>query len=341
MAFERPTLKEIVERVSADAASRSGKQNLRWSTIGVLSRVVAGVAHSLYGYIEFVLRQIFSSTAEGQYLERRASEYGITRKAAVAATGTVTFIGSAVVPSGTLLQSPDSIQYLTTADSSDNQAPIIAVEPGLDSNAQAGLELSLVSPILGVQSTATASEISGGVDAETDESLRERLLNRQKNPPKAGTKSDYVSWALSVPSVTRAWCYPMELGLGNVTVRFMTDRATSNGIPNDEAITAVEDYINSQMPVTTILTVVAPIPKSLDMTLDILPDTEEARLKIKGAVEQAILREAEPGGIVLYSSLDRAVAGVSEVLSYRIVSPTDDVTTNTGEILVPGMITYQ
>ena len=100
MSFARPTLKEIVARVQSDAESRAGKKFMRWSTVPVLCRVIAGVSHTLHGFIAFVLRQCFTTTAEGKYLERRASEYGIYRKAATAATGEVTFTGAGTVPSG-------------------------------------------------------------------------------------------------------------------------------------------------------------------------------------------------------------------------------------------------
>ncbi|MBS1344767.1 MAG: baseplate J protein, partial [Sutterella sp.] len=79
MSFERPTLAEIIRRVQADAESRIGKNVMRWSLASVMTRVIAGVSHGLHGYIAFVLRQCFTSTAEGNYLERRASEYGIYR----------------------------------------------------------------------------------------------------------------------------------------------------------------------------------------------------------------------------------------------------------------------
>lgn len=341
MPFERPTLSELIDRVKADAESRCGKQTLRWSVLGVLVRVIAGVAHGLYGFIAFVLRQIFSSTAEGEYLERRASEYGITRRPAAAAVGTVTFTGEGSVPAQTRLQNQAGTVYVTTEASAESTAPITAEQAGAAGNAEEGMELTLVSPVEGVQSTAIAGELSGGADPESDESLRERLLERQKTPPRAGTKEDYVAWAKEVPGVTRAWCYPMELGPGRVTVRFMTDGMTENGIPSSQMIETVEDHIEGQMPVTVILAVVAPQAKPLSMTLDILPDTEEARAKIKSAIEQVILNEAAPGGPVLLSSLSRAVGSVSEVSSFRIVTPTDDVTTTTGQILVPGEITYQ
>lgn len=313
---------------------------MRWTLVPVLSRVIAGVSHTLHGHINFILRQIFSSTAEGAYLERRASEYGIYRKAASYATGVVTFVGLGVVPEGTLLQTGDGAVYVTTTDSSDGEAPIKASAAGASGNADAGMELTLISPVEGVQSTCTAGELTGGADAEDDEALRERLLFRQKSPPKAGTKQDYVKWALEVPGVTRAWCFPKEMGQGHVTVRFMTDGMTENGIPNARMIKTVQEYIEAEMPVTTVLHVVAPIPKKLDMTVDILPDTERLRQQVEGAIAQTIIAESSPSGAILLTSLDRAIASISDLKSYRIQVPADDVACSTGEIFVPGKITF-
>lgn len=341
MPFERPSLQELITRVQSDAESRLGKKAMRWTLVPVLSRVIAGVSHSLHGLIAFTIRQIFSSTAEGAYLERRASEYGVYRKQAASAVGSVTFSGDGHVPAGTQLQSGDDMIYLTTTDlDEDKVAQIRAAKPGAAGNADAGMELTLVSPIAGIMSTAVAGELTGGTDAEDDESLRERLLQRQKNPPKAGTKADYVAWALSVAGVTRAWCYPQELGQGHVTVRFMTDGMTENGIPNEVMVKRVTEYIESMMPVTCILHVEAPIPKPLDVTIDLLPDDIAVKAKIESAIESVVMSESKPGGPILRTSLDRAISGVSEVLSYRIISPTDDVGTTTGEIYVPGIVSW-
>lgn len=336
MAFERPTLTEIIRRVQADAESRIGKKVMRWSLASVMTRVIAGVSHGLHGYIAFVLRQCFTSTAEGNYLERRASEYGIYRLQASKAVGTVTFTGTGVVPAGTQLQNERGAVYVTTDESKDGAAPLEAADAGASGNSEAGMQLTLVSPVVGVMSSAVAGELTGGADAEGDESLRERLLARQKNPPKAGTKADYVAWARQVPGVTRAWCYPQELGLGHVTVRFMTE----NGIPNETMIQRVKEEIEANMPVTAILHVVPPIPKPLNMTLDILPETEAIKAKIESAIESVVMAEAIPGGGILLTSLDRAISGVREITSYRIQSPTDDVAASVGEIYVPGKITW-
>lgn len=51
---------------------------------------------------------------------------------------------------------------MTTADSAGGQAAIRAVAAGASGNAADGMELTLVSPIEGVQSTCTAGELTGG-----------------------------------------------------------------------------------------------------------------------------------------------------------------------------------
>lgn len=339
MAFERPSIQDLISRVQSDAESRLGKKAMRWTLVPVLSRVIAGVSHTLHGHINFVLRQIFASTAEGAYLERRASEYAIYRKTASYATGTVSFVGTGVVPEGSQLQTGDGAIYITTADSLKGSAPIKAAVAGSSGNAD-GLTLTLVSPVEGVQSTCISGVLTGGADAEDDESLRERLLYRQKTPPRAGTKEDYVKWAFEVPGVTRAWCFPKEEGIGHVTVRFMTDAMTSNGVPNSTMIEAVKKHISDEMPVTAVLHVVAPVPKPLDLTIDVVPDTERIRKKVESAIASAIYVEAAPSGSVLYSALDRAVAGIPEIISYRITSPSSDATCGKGEIFVPGRINF-
>lgn len=59
MSFERPTLKEIIARLDGDTQSRLSVPQMRRSNARVFDRVLAGAAHSLYGYIEYLNRQQF------------------------------------------------------------------------------------------------------------------------------------------------------------------------------------------------------------------------------------------------------------------------------------------
>ena len=66
-------------------------------------------------------------------------------------------------------------------------------------------------PIAGVTGAVVVEEILGGTDLETDE-LRARVLARTQNPPRQGTKSDFIAWAKEVEVVPDAWCYPKNRG---------------------------------------------------------------------------------------------------------------------------------
>lgn len=340
--WERPTIKEINDRVLADAESRLGRKPMRFSVVTVLCRVIAGAFHELYGFIQFVMSQCFASTAEGKWLERQGSEINVYRRPSVAAVGEVKFEGDAVVPAGTMLQTRTGVQYITEADSHEGKATIKALAPGADGNLQEGSELSFLSPVEGVRSTAITGAVTGGVDREGDESLRERILFKKRHPPHGGSKSDYVSWAREVPGVTRAWCYPRELGDGHVTVRFMTDGLTSNGIPDKELVKRVQEHIESKISVIVVLDVVAPIPKTLDVAVEIVPDDESNRERVRAAVQEVVVNESAPNVAIMLSSISRSIANIREIKSYRVKRPTDDVSPGgVGMIFVDSKVTFE
>jgi len=241
MAFQRPTLQTLVARVLADIEAQlpGTDARLRHSLLDILARAQAATAHGLHGHIDYLAKQIIIDTAESEYLDRWASVWNVTRKVATAAQGNVTFSGTdaSVIPLGTTLQRGDGWQYTTDAEGTIVAGvavvAITSVTVGDDSNASAASTLSLVTPITGVDNTATVdgSALTGGAEIETDEALRARLLARIQQTPHGGASFDYINWALEVPGVTRAWVYPGEDGLGTVKVRFMMDDTYADGIP--------------------------------------------------------------------------------------------------------------
>lgn len=345
--FSRPSLDAIIQRVSADALSRLAVEDvLRRSDVNVYARVFSGAAHSLYGFIDWVSRQVIYDTAEAEILERWSSIWGISRKPAAAATGSVTFAvqAGAVIPSGTLLQALDGVRYETTADATVSAptatAPVAAVDAAAAGNRSAGQSLTLVSPVLGVLPAVTAGELSGGADVESDEDLRSRFLSRLRQPPHGGADYDYVSWALEVPGVTRAWCYPHELGLGTVTVRFVRD-ADASIIPDAGEVAAVQDYLDARRPVTAQLTVVAPVAVPLNFTLTgLVPSTSTVRAAVEAELQDLIFREAVPGGTILISHLRAAISAAAGEEDHVLTSPAANVTHAAGEMATMGTVTW-
>jgi len=348
MPFSRPTLPDLVDRILADFEARlpEADSRLRRSVLDVLGRTAAGVAHGLYGYLDWIGRQILPDTAEAEILDRHASLWGITRKAAAAAAGPVTLTGTsgAVVPAGALLQRADGIEYATAADAilaaGTATVTVTAALGGVAGNAEAASKLSFVSPIAGVQSTATvaAGDLIGGAAAESDDALLARLLARIREPPHGGAAHDYVVWALEVDGVTRAWCYPRELGAGTVTVRFVMDDAPGGPIPDAGTEAAVQAHIDALRPVTADINVVAPVAVAVDFEIALTPATAQAA--VEAGLRDLLAREAEPGGTILLSHIREAISTAAGEADHTLAAPAADVVMATGEIAVFGAVTW-
>jgi uncharacterized phage protein gp47/JayE len=348
--YSRPQLADIVQRVRTDVLSRLSTDDLlRRADAEVYARVLGGVAHGLYGFIDWLSDQVIYDTADVEFLERWCSIWGITRKVAAAATGTVTFVvqAGAYIPAGTALQALDGVQYQTTADAvvvgTSATAPLVAVVAAAAGNRNAGQSLTLVSPVVGVQSTATAGLLSGGADVETDDALRARLLARIQQPPQGGAASDYVAWSLGVSGVTRAWVYPQELGAGTVTVRFVRDNDGTGAaiIPDGTEVAAVQAYIDARRPVTAQCTVVAPTAVPLNFTITgLTPSNAAVQAAVQTELQDLLLREATPGGTLLLSHIRAAISAAAGETDYALTSPVANVTNTVGNMTTMGTITW-
>lgn len=349
MAFQRPTLADLIERITSDFQSRLQLAGalLRRSVVVVIARILAGATHGLYGYLDFLSKQIFPDTSDAEFLERHASLFRVQRNPATFATGAVVFTGTngSVVPAGTILQRADGLQYETDADGTiaagTATVGITALEASSNGNAPVGTVLSFVSPVESIDATCTVGTggITAGDDQETIEALRLRVLERMQSPPHGGADFDYIAWAKQVTGVTRAWVYPEELGYGTVVVRFVRDN-DEDIIPSAGEVEDVQTYIDAVRPVTAAVTVVAPVPVEVDFTIAITPDNSATRLAITAELEDLLTREAEPGGTILISHIREAISVAAGEYDHTLTVPSGNVTNDTGEISVMGAITW-
>lgn len=349
MPFNRPTLPQLIQRNIADIESRLPGRDarLRRSNLNVTARLLAGAAHGLYGALDYLSRQILPDTADAEYLDRWASIWGVTRRPAENAVGAVdlTGVSGSIVPAGEVLVRSDGQEYTTDAEVSlalgVATVQITASAAGAAGNTDAGSSLSFVSPVAGVNTAAIVAtgDLVNGSDTESDDSLRQRLVARIQDAPHGGAEFDYVNWALEVPGVTRAWCYPQELGAGTVSVRFVRDD-DAFPIPDAPEIAAVQAYIDERRPVTAVVTVVAPIAVPLDFTIALTPDTLPAKTAVEAELVDLIRREAEPGGTLLLSHIREAISLAAGETNYVMTVPSADVVLTIGQISTFGAITW-
>ena len=358
MPYSRPTLATIRSRIAADIERHTnGDPHSRGSIEFALVNALSGASHGLHGLVDFLAKQLFDDTAENSYLERRASVFGITRIAAVVATGTVTVTGtdSTAIPAGTELQSADGQLYLTdalgTISGGSVDIAVTAVEAGAAGNQDAAALLTFTTPIAGAdsQATVTGAAIINGADTESDERLRERFAERKQMPPMGGADADYIAWAKQASiDVTRVWVSGNsdangDTEYGSVLLYFVTDDLATS-IPTAGHVTTVSDYIdqaNIRPAGVKNVYVVAPQEKTLDMTFSSLtPNTPEVQATIEAEIADLLKREAAPGGAIVLSHIREAISIATGETDFGLTTPNGDFTTAAGEIAVLGTITW-
>ncbi|MGH7027940.1 baseplate J/gp47 family protein [Brevundimonas sp.] len=350
MSFARPTLKELIHRGQDDLNARlpGADSRLRRSVLGTIVTVVMGAIYGLYGYLDYLARQILPDTAEAEHLERWAGIFGLTRKAATLSAGQAlaTGVNGAVIPAGAVLQRADGVTYMVqeakVVAGGEALLAVAAQSSGAKSQASAGIKLTFVSPIAGVAATAVVpgAGVTGGADQESDTLLRSRLLTRMAAAPAGGAIHDYKNWALEVPEVTRVWPFKNWLGAGTVGVAFVMD-GRADLIPTPADVAAVQVHLDAVAPVTADVIPFAPTPNPLNLTISgLTPNDAAVKAAIEAEVEDLLFREAQPGGVILLSHLREAISTAAGERDHVLTSPTANVVAGPGQLTVLGGIAY-
>lgn len=334
MSWTRPTLAQLQSRIAADLSGQllDGGSLLSRSVLKVMATVWAGACHLMYGFLLWAFKQCFMDVCEAEFLERWARIWGVTRKAGAYAAGPVLVQGreGSVIPTGSLWRDARGLLYSSQQDSTvgDNgtgSVPLRAIEQGAVGNVEATSSLQLVSPLVGVNMEGSAGTITGGLDPESDELLRVRMLAKVQAPPHGGKASDYVQWALAVDGVTRAWCYPLYLGLGTVGVTFVCDTAEESIIPSQEMIDRVQAYIITVAPVTAAVLVFSPEAMPVNVTIRLTPYTQGTSDRILLELEDLFIREGAPGTVIPLSHINEAISITPGEFDHVLVEPTANI----------------
>lgn len=344
--WQRPTLAELIERISDDlngqleAADARVPRSLLW----VLARVYALLAFTLYGVLAFIGRQMFVHLAGEQGVLLHATDMGVERLARNEAVGNVTFIGDngAEVSEGTELVRADGAVYETTAAGTiaggTATVAVVAREGGVDGNAAAGTILTVVSPIVGVNSAAlvAAGGLAGGTDEESVEELRTRVWERKKRPPQGGAEADYVAWARESGLPAKVWVAENVAGLNSLAVLFVLEPVAGGAgadiLPGSSEVAAVQAQIDAvdaeghatRKPVGVLAVAAAPAGVPVAYSLEVFPDTEENREAALLALDQMHVRKAgDP--VVRLSDMWLALGSVDSIDHFEITAPTEGV----------------
>jgi uncharacterized phage protein gp47/JayE len=372
MPWTTPTLRDVrsLVRDSIRGQLPGADASVPNSVLRVISDAQGGLCHLNLQYIDWLALQLMPDTAEFEWLDRFAAIWLINadgtsgRKNATPSSGSATFagVGGSIIPQYARLTGGVGFLFETTAEITISETglgegPIRAITTGSGGNLVPGAALSLETPPAGVDANVTVIELLGGTDVETDDQLRVRLLLRIRQPPMGGAAHDYVQWTLAVPGVTRAWCAPLEQGIGTITVRFMCDdlRATddplTNGFPLPEDIASVRTFLDYMRPVTTKdFQVVAPIPEPIDFrvtnlvennasTRGAIENSVDAMLHEKAAPAHSIEGIMQPAQTIYETWVSCAILDAAGVEHFDL-EMNDHVMPTNGSLAVRGVITW-
>jgi uncharacterized phage protein gp47/JayE len=360
MPWSTPTLRQVrsLVRDSVNATLPGADANVPNSVLRVVSDSQGALCHLTLQYIDWLALQLLPDTAETEWLDRHGQIWLVNadgskgRKLATLASGTINAIVSAapgiLLPQYSQMQySSTGVVYETLADATiaDTPTPVPAraLTPGSNGNLDPGTTLGLSSTITGINPVVTVVEMDGGTDDETDDQLRTRVLLRIQQPPMGGDQTDYEQWTLAVAGVTRAWCFPQEMGVGTVTVRFMMDnlRADFGGFPLPQDVDAVAAYLNTVRPVTVKdLFVEAPIPYPVNAHITTLDsDTAATRAAITESLLAEFFQRSKPGQYWYRAWLDEGIINAAGVNSYDLTA-SDVAMPSNGYMPTLGDITY-
>lgn len=364
MAFNRPTLSQIRDRVEADFRSGLAIPTiLARSFLKVIGTALAGASHTLHGHIQdFIQVQFFPDVAEAEFLVRWAKVFGIDRLEAtfaeieVEATGT----NGTPVPDTAVFQRSDGFQYQVKDEviiaGGIATLTLVALESGANGNISDGSTVTLTSPISGVNADAEVqTTLVEADDQEEIEDLRVRLLERIRQPPAGGTVTDYIAFAKTVAGVTRVWVFPGYYGQGTVGVSFVEDNEDPI-IPSGPKVAEVQAAVDERKPVEADVTVFAPTTLALNMTIQLKPNTTAVRAAVTAELEDLIAREAQVrGGIdpdqiaaavqydgkIPLSKINEAISIATGENDHVLVTPVETPQPSEGGIITLGTLTFQ
>ncbi|MEW8957778.1 MAG: baseplate J/gp47 family protein [Moorella sp. (in: firmicutes)] len=342
------TKEQILQRLLAQIPDEYDKSEGSFF-YDVLSAVAIELA-AAQDLVEQYLQLGFAETTSGNYLDYRAHEHGLERKAATKATGQVTISGSngTVVPAGSLFATAGGVQFKTLAEVTIGEtgqvvANVEAVEAGSSGNVPAGTINTIPVSIAGVTGVTNTQATSGGTDTESDAALLARLLKKVRSPATSGNAAHYKQWALEVAGVGDAKVIPEWNGPGTVKVIIID----SNKQPaSADIVQDVADHIEEVRPIGAAVTAISAQGLIIDVAVTgVLAENytpEQVKSSYENTLREYLKSIAFQQNYVSYAkigSLFLDTPGVLDYLNLTVNGGTSNVTIGDEQVPILGTVT--
>lgn len=341
-------------KLSRNAIEREGMD------ANILIAVAAGMADEIAGQLADLSASLFLDSATEEDLDRLVFDrYGLVRKAAAPAIGSVSFTTTVAspttfsLPSGIVVQTAAGLQFVTTESAIftvGTTGPVVvavrSVLAGADQDAKIGEINSIVSSVSGSPTDLAVTNslaTTGGEDEETDDALRERA-RRFFTTARQGTLAAIEAAALGVAGIQTASTFEVLDALGRparfvqlvVADQFTEQFVTYDTIPpgfetQSQAITtAINAALSDVRPAGTFVQVIVANtviqPVQLTLAFQAGADVNLVALQARAAVVN-VTNALAPGDPLVVNDLLAALQLVPG-LNYtgdEILSPAGDV----------------
>ena len=346
------TVDEIFEEMLACFGEKTGVELEAGCDLAVRLYAAAAQVYALYVQADWVARQAFPQTAEGEYLDLHAQLRSLERKEATRAVGALRFTAGEAsendraIPLGTVCMTAGLVRFETTqaavlsAGATQVDVPAQAVQPGSAGNVSADAVVSMAVAPVGIQSCGNPSPFLGGSDGESDQELRARVMDTFQRLPNGANAAFYEQGALSFDEVAAASVLPRNRGVGTVDVVV----ATGSGQPDEELLAELEDYFQTRREIAVDVQVLAPEEVGVTLSVQVKAkdgwDGSEVRTGVKNAL-QAWFSGERLAQDVLLAQLGSLIYGCEGVANYKIVSPAADVSIDTDQLPVLSSINVE
>ena len=344
------TVEVIYEALRAACEERCGCVIGDSCDMAVRLYAAAAQIQALEVQAEWVARQSFPQTAEGEMLDRHAETRGITRQGAERAEGVLRFSVSQAaasdltIPAGSVCLTRGGEAFETCgegvlkAGDLSVDIPARAVEAGAAGNVAAG-RIALMSPYpAGIQRCTNPAAFAGGRDSEGDEALRTRVLESFRRLPNGANAAFYEAASLGHSGVAAAKAVGRARGTGTVNV-YLTSPA---GMPSQALLAEVEADLAERREIAVDVKVLAPGTATVNVAAAVKPEAERSFAEVKAAVEEAVRARftgALLGKGVLLAELGSLIYGVEGVANCRLAAPTADLAAAATVLPVLGTVT--
>ncbi len=327
---------ELYNELMAAFAEATGMEAAGSGDLAARMYAVAAQLWGLYVQCDWVNRQCFPQTAQGEYLDLHAQLRGVERREATAAEGVLRFTVDAAgaadreIAAGTVCMTAGLTRFETieagTLEAGETSVDIRAraLEAGSAGNVAAGTILQMAVAPVGVSRCTNPAAFTGGTDREDDETLRARVLETYRRLPNGANAAFYQQGALSFDEVAAAAVIPRPRGVGSVDVVV----STAAGAPSAELLEELEDYFEARREIAVDVQVRAPEMETVDVAVQVAAEEGQDAQAVQDAVEAALrgwFDGRRLGQSVLRAALGELVFHVEGVANYALTAPAADV----------------